>query len=446
MSLVSAFVAILSLLSFQLDIQLPLTWKPDGQQLAFVDNTTVYIIDASTLETVATLPHNEKVWSVAWHPMEPIIAVGTSNEGIFIWNVETEQVLSQFPGHSNWVTGLIWIDNRYLISSEVTEEIVSFIWDIETSSLVQEVEIPLLLGNAYSISPDEQYLETGAHPILIYNLNTYELIDRVVVEGALNPAFHMIWITEDTVIMGDLDGFVRSININSAMLNYVVEANDYAYETLVPTPDDVLKFIFDLHYFPNSQQIMSLSGDGTIRQWDVVTGGLTGEATFNIPFKNATFNPAGDRIAYISLTRSVEIAPNPLINQPPVAVADYEIIITTTPPPASRVVETMRLDGSGSYDPDGTIVEYLWYMDGALITLPVQDTATPYADLSSVPNQFEETIFTLVVTDNEGFTSSASFTYGTDMSPQPTQDPNCYCDVWNGDVCLTWECSNTQDQ
>jgi hypothetical protein len=53
----------------------------------------------------------------------------------------------------------------------------------------------------------------------------------------------------------------------------------------------------------------------------------------------------------------------------------------------------------------------------ALITLPAQDTATPYADLSSVPNQFEVIIFTLVVTNNEGLTSSASFTYGTDMSP-----------------------------
>jgi hypothetical protein len=87
------------------------------------------------------------------------------------------------------------------------------------------------------------------------------------------------------------------------------------------------------------------------------------------------------------------------IEIPPIAVAGENQEIT--------VGETTILDGSGSYDPDGEIVEYEWRglaQNPTIIDLDGANTNTA-SFVTDVPGNY---VFTLTVTDNNDLENSDS--------------------------------------
>ncbi|MBN9385215.1 MAG: T9SS type A sorting domain-containing protein [Chitinophagaceae bacterium] len=88
-------------------------------------------------------------------------------------------------------------------------------------------------------------------------------------------------------------------------------------------------------------------------------------------------------------------------NQPPVAVPGPNLNISSS-------VGSVPLDGSHSYDPDGTIVKYQWLqISGAGgVTITGSNTATPMI-YGLEPGVY---VFQLTVTDNQGATDSKTMT------------------------------------
>ncbi|MGJ8641836.1 MAG: leucine-rich repeat protein [Luteolibacter sp.] len=97
----------------------------------------------------------------------------------------------------------------------------------------------------------------------------------------------------------------------------------------------------------------------------------------------------------------------PLSNQPPCPVADFQILDPNE--------GTITLDGSGSSDPDGTIVSYEWEWDDG------ENTAS--GDIVDVSFPYGESELTLTVTDNDGATSSDSITVNN-PAPEFTYETN----------------------
>jgi hypothetical protein len=102
-------------------------------------------------------------------------------------------------------------------------------------------------------------------------------------------------------------------------------------------------------------------------------------------------------------------------NVPPVANAGIDQTITS---PANSVI----LDGSASYDPDGTITSYSWVTVSGpgTITINNSNTASP----SAVGLQIGQYIFELTVTDNIGATAKDQVTVNVlPQSVLPNQAP-----------------------
>lgn len=100
-------------------------------------------------------------------------------------------------------------------------------------------------------------------------------------------------------------------------------------------------------------------------------------------------------------TISIEVLPAPVApNKPPVAEAGADRTIRL---PVNSVV----LDGSASKDPDGTITSYHWSM----ISGPAVATIQAPSSVNTVVNNLKEGIYTfrLLVTDNQGLSSTDSF-------------------------------------
>jgi biopolymer transport protein ExbD len=125
-----------------------------------------------------------------------------------------------------------------------------------------------------------------------------------------------------------------------------------------------------------------------------LTGAATATPTFIAPNASGTLTfvltVTDNNGATASDTVSVSV------NLPPVANAGPDITVK------SKSIVT--LNGTGSYDPDGTIVSYAWTQTmGTPVILGGADTATP--DFTA-PNAAETLTFRLVVTDDKGISVS----------------------------------------
>jgi hypothetical protein len=118
----------------------------------------------------------------------------------------------------------------------------------------------------------------------------------------------------------------------------------------------------------------------------------------------------------------------PLFNQAPIADCGDDMVV---------VFDEVTLDGSASYDPDGTIVAYEWSLqheDGSIIT-----ASGPNPTISDIPPGAYEVILT--ITDDEGLTDTDIMHLAAagpcPISPVPDEDED-------GEPDITDLCPDTQ--
>ncbi|GGB16522.1 hypothetical protein GCM10011511_45430 [Puia dinghuensis] len=125
-----------------------------------------------------------------------------------------------------------------------------------------------------------------------------------------------------------------------------------------------------------------------------VSGLVVGKYTFQL---TATDNNG------IQATSSVNVTVNKGVDIPPIANPGPNQTFTLTGSDTA-----VNLDGSASYDPDGTIVSYDWYQLSGKggVTIANSNTATPTIHGLQVGTY----VFVLLVTDNSGSTAQAEIT------------------------------------
>lgn len=68
--------------------------------------------------------HSARVFNIVWHPHnKDIIASGSNDNTIRVWNVETETSI-ELVGHTNFVRGLVW-------NNEIPWFLASGSWDAQ---------------------------------------------------------------------------------------------------------------------------------------------------------------------------------------------------------------------------------------------------------------------------------------------------------------------------
>ena len=186
---------------------------------------------------------------------------------------------------------------------------------------------------------------------------------------------------------GGTDQDIHSINI----YNHFPVASFVASETIVWT-DYPIVFDASASFDPD--------GDALLYSWDFgdssgsASGIVVGHSYSSVGSYWVVLDVTDDDANNpLSTTDMVEITVN-TINDPPVAN------FTMDPDPTQTLVYTGELidfDGSPSYDPDGSIVEYYWYFDDPLDPTPA--TGENVIHTYNLNGLYE---VTLDVTDNQG--------------------------------------------
>jgi WD40 repeat protein len=264
-----------------------LAWSKDGKTL-FVGTKEngLLVYDVESQEIIGTSGNNSQIQALAISPDGKTLAAGLGNDGsIRFISVETGE-LSQtiFPAHDNWVQVLSFSpDGRLLASGGDDGKIL--IWDVATATLIKELynESGLIWG--MSFSPDGKLLMAGfniEYTFRIWNTNTWELKNTFEGDQAADLAF-----SPDGSKVVTAGGGIHEANI------WDVKTGNLLFN-LRETPG----WTWAVAYAPNGKYVASGGlGEGVIL-WDVNTGKAIRELYTGGDFlQTLAFNPDGTKLA-----------------------------------------------------------------------------------------------------------------------------------------------------
>ncbi|NWF70389.1 MAG: protein kinase [Chloroflexi bacterium] len=158
----SAFVPLLSDYD---SLVLDAVFSPDGSQLvAGTLDQQILVYNVATRTEQFTFDSNHQVFALAYHPQRPLLAAGAATGGIFLWNItqDTLTAAGQLRGHgTDRISGLAFSPDGRILASGSFDRTIR-LWNSDT---MQPIGQPLSghTDNITSIafSPDGTLLASG---------------------------------------------------------------------------------------------------------------------------------------------------------------------------------------------------------------------------------------------------------------------------------------------
>ncbi len=236
------------------------TFSSDGYTYATTSIKEIHIRDSKTNTTKHILKgHKNYIRCLSYSPDSRIIASGSNDQTIRLWDVETGKHIRTLIGHESDITELSFSPDGSTLISVSSDMTINF-WDITSG----ELKLPLAIQgvitdkiepkekiNGFFFSPDKNILVTAGEFRTIHLWNT--------TNGILKHTFY------DNIQENKKTGNVKRV------------------ENALISPDEKL--------------VLSLVNDHEIRLWDILSGKRIPFTGYVGYLENASFSPDGKTLA-----------------------------------------------------------------------------------------------------------------------------------------------------
>ena len=174
--------------------------------------------------------HTNWIRSVAFQPHGELLASGSDDETVRIWNRQTGQCIKTLEGHSGRVRGVAFHPDGRLLASGSEDGSIR-LWDLTTWDCIAVLEGHLQRVLTLAFSPDGKFLASGS-----------------------NDAIVRIWSLREQTLQPITVGPAHSLHGHTGQIRSVC-------------------------FHANPPLLASASEDGTIKLWDVKDSPEVGEST-----------------------------------------------------------------------------------------------------------------------------------------------------------------------
>lgn len=204
------------------------------------------------------------VWHWQQGSKKQIIASGSYDKTIKIWNLQTGELINSLTGAS--IINILTISpDGYTLVSNGDNNTIN-VWNLNTAShKVFSGHSNLVLSLA--ISPDGKILFSGSrdHTLKLWDINTGEIIDTVTEDCGNTITAFDISLDGKILVSSSSDCTIRVWDFNPDQQARV------SFNRVLLRHSDL---IWSVAINPDEQVIVGGSRDGTIRLWDINTGEL----------------------------------------------------------------------------------------------------------------------------------------------------------------------------
>ncbi|KAJ5125303.1 hypothetical protein N7526_007480 [Penicillium atrosanguineum] len=223
--------------------------------------------------------HSGSVQSVAFSPDSQLLASGSYDKTIRLWDPVTGVLIQSLEGHSEPVLLVTFSPDGLLLASGSYDKTIQ-LWDLATGVLTKSLEGHSSSVWSIAFSPDGRLLASGSEDgkVMLWDPATGVLIQSL--EGH-SDSVESIAFSPDGQLMasGSEDMTVRLWDPETGVLIQSLEGHSDSVESIAFSPD--------------GQLMASGSEDMTVRLWDPETGVLTQTSNVGTKVTSVKFSSDG---------------------------------------------------------------------------------------------------------------------------------------------------------
>lgn len=236
-----------------------IAFRPDSQILAGGSNDgKIRLWDTEKQRLVQTLNgHLSRVWSVGFSQDGKFLSSGSSDKTVNLWSLSTNQLLYSFKGHKDTVWSTAFTSNGSWLASGSEDGTIK-LWNVSKGTLGRTISPRAGAIRAMVAGPDGKTLYSGGvdKAITAWDIDTGKPKFKV---PTYSDRIIALAISQDGTMLasGSIDKTITIWNLRNQTLLRTITKNDASVQNLAFSPDN---------------QTLASNIGGTIRIWNIKTG------------------------------------------------------------------------------------------------------------------------------------------------------------------------------